>query len=208
MSTGTGPLSSEVAAALHRLDDLVRMFEEHPDPSVQEAAIEMLRAVDVVHRGGVQRLAALLDARALLEEASADPHVALLLGLYEPQDADDEWSRAEAAIAGVRPYVESHGGRLELVAAEDGVVNIRLLGACASCSGSTATLIGLVEEALRAELPDFVRMDVDAAAPRDPAPVLIPLSSLVRRGPGDQPQGDCGSGGGCGPPDRGCATCG
>ncbi len=196
----------EVGAALRQLDDLIQMFSQHPDEGVQEAVVAMLRAVDVLHRGALRRLGAFLDARALLDEALADPHVALMFDLYRSQD-DDELARAEAAVEGIRPYVEAHGGRLEVVTAEGGVVNIRLLAGCESCSGSTATLHGLVEEALRAELPEFVRVDVSSSPPRrsapsgDPAPVLIPVSSVTRRDRPPSPVGGCGTGG------HGCSSC-
>jgi Fe-S cluster biogenesis protein NfuA len=209
-----GPLRPEVAAALHRLDDLVRAFEAHPDASVQDAVIDMLQAVDVLHRGALQRLGALLDAHGLRADALADPQVALLFGLYHTRNEDDdERSRAEAVVASVRPYVESHGGRIEVVAAENGTVNIHLLGGCESCSGSSdVALRGLVEQALRAALPEFVRMDISAprqaASPQRPAPVLIPLSALGRSRQVDQPQGTCGTGRGCGSQDHGCPSCG
>jgi Fe-S cluster biogenesis protein NfuA len=203
-----GGLPAQVAAALERLDDLVRAFEDHPDEGVQDGLLEVLRAVDVIHRGALDRLRALLDDRGLRQEALTDPHVALLFGLYEPQDddADDPRVRAEAAVAELQPYVASHGGRLEVVAAEDGVVNIRLLGACTACSGSPAALGDLVEQALRANLPEFVRMEVSPAhaAAQRPAPVLIPVSALSRGGSA----GGCGSGGGCGSHAGGCGTCG
>ncbi len=187
-------LPPEVVAALGQLDDLVQMFAQHPDEAVQDAVIGVLRAVDVVHRGALQRLAALLDAQSLLDEALADPHVGLLFDLYRSQEGHDERERAAAAVEGIRPYVEAHGGRLEVVAAEGGVVSIRLLGACESCSSSTAALRGLVEEALRAELPEFVRMDVstpvrESARPASPEPVLIPVSSVTLRSRVRPPQG-------------------
>jgi Fe-S cluster biogenesis protein NfuA len=208
------PLPAEVAAALERLDDLVRAFEDHPDEGVQEGLIDVLRAVDVIHRGALDRLRALLDEHGLGEQALADPHVALLFGLYAPQDedADEARLRAEAAVAELQPYVASHGGRLEVVAAEDGVVNIRLLGACTDCAGTPAALGDLVEQALRANLPEFVRMEVSPTAPahaaaQRPAPVLIPLSALSR-GAAASGAGGCGSGGGCGSQAGGCRTCG
>lgn len=175
---------------------------------MQDGLIEVLRAVDVIHRGALDRLGALLDARGLRQEALTGPHGALLFGLYGPQDdADDARVRAEAAVAELRPYVASHGGQLEVVAAEDGVVNIRLLGACTACSGSPAALGDLVEQALRADLLEFVRMELSptapahAAAAQRPAPVLIPLSALSRGAPASQA-------GGCGSSAGGCRTCG
>lgn len=211
MTIDSASLPPQVAAAMHRLDDLVSAFEQHPDPEVVDGLVEVLRAVDVLHRGALQRVAVLLDAAGLHDEALTDPEVALLFGLYEDTPDEDEQVRAEAAVEAVRPYVEAHGGRLEVVAAEDGVVSIRLLGACESCSHSAGTLRGYVEDALREALPDFVRMDVATApshaAPAPRAPVLIPLSALTT-GPVQQSVGGCGSGGGCGTTARGCSACG
>lgn len=180
MTRVVGSVPPQVAEALARLDDLVRMFEQHPDAAVQEAVLEMLRAVDAIHRPALEHLRGFLATRNMLDDAVTDPHAALLFDLYDDQ-RDDEWSRAEAAIEKVRPYVESYGGRLEVVAADDGVVNIRLLGGCDNCSGSTARLRGLVEQALHAELPGFVRLNVSQPAARAGAGPLIPLSSLRRR---------------------------
>lgn len=210
-----GRLPAQVAAALDRLDDLVRAFEDHPDDAVQEGLTGVLRAVDVIHRGALERLGALLQKNGLRDDALADPHVALLFGLYEAQDdnEDDARGRAEAAVAELRPYVASHGGRLEILAAADGVVNVRLLGACPSCSGSPAALNDLVEQALGASLPEFVRMDTSGAAPahrqavQRAAPVLIPVSAL-RVGAQGSDAGGCGSSRGCGPQAGGCRSCG
>jgi Fe-S cluster biogenesis protein NfuA len=207
-------LPAEVATALGSLDNLVSAFEQHSDDAVQDGLLEVLRAVDVIHRGALDHLRTLLDTSGLLQTALADPHVALLFGLYEAQhdDADDARARAEAAVAELQPYVASHGGRLEVVAAEGGVVNIRLLGACESCSGTPAALNDLVEQALRGNLPEFVRMEVSPTAPahaaaQRAAPVLIPLSALSRGAPPSR-GGDCGSGSGCGSQAGGCRTCG
>jgi Fe-S cluster biogenesis protein NfuA len=218
-------LPAQVAAALDRLDDLVASFEADSDAAQQDRLVDVLRAVDVIHRGALHQLGGLLDAHGLREDALADPHVAMLFGLYEAQDDDNDDEhddeprrRAEAAVAELGPYVASHGGRLEVVAAENGVVNVRLLGACTACSGSPAALNDLVEQALRANLPEFVRMKVSAPAPahaaaaaaaQRPAPVLIPLSALSFGAPVSQ-AGGCGSGGGggCGSGGGGCRSCG
>ncbi|MBW3639919.1 MAG: NifU family protein [Actinobacteria bacterium] len=212
MSLQSTSLHPQVAAAMDRLDELVTAFEQHPDPQVVDGLVEVLRAVDMLHRGALQRVAELLDAGGLRDQALADPDVALLFGLYEDAPDEDEQARAEAAVEAVRPYVEAHGGRLEVVASEDGVVSIRLLGECESCSHSPGTLRRYVEDALREALPEFTRMNVAAApahtaAPTKPAPVLIPISALSQR-PGAPSHGGCGSGGGCGTSARGCSACG
>ena len=212
MTTQSTSLHPQVAAAMHRLDELVTAFEQHPDPQVVDGLVEVLRAVDVLHRGALQRVAAMLDAAGLRDQALTDPDVALLFGLYEDAPDQDEQARAEAAVETLRPYVEGHGGKLDVVAAEDGAVSIRLLGACESCSHSPGELRSYVEDALREALPDFARMSVATALhapapPRQPTPVLIPISALSQRAAAPS-HGGCGSGGGCADSARGCSACG
>ncbi len=195
---------AEVVTALAQLDELVQMFAEHPDEEVQEAVVALLRTVDVLHRGALMRLGAFLEARSLTDEVLADPHVALMFELYDSTQEADERARADVAVAAVRPQVESRGGQIEVIAAEGGVVNIRLMGPSGGGSHSAMALHGLVEEALRAELPDFVRMEVSAAPGRAAhqatvQPVFIPLSSVTRRSPPDRREGVADSGSGrCG----------
>ena len=57
----------------------------------------------------------------------------------------------DEALEEIRPYVINDGGNIEVVAVseEDGIVAGRLLGACASCASSRATMKGGVESVLR-----------------------------------------------------------
>ena len=71
--------------AVQQLDELVESFEQDPEPTVRERAITLLQAVDAVHRPGLARLAAYLDAAGpgLRERALTDPAIRLLFELYE-----------------------------------------------------------------------------------------------------------------------------
>jgi Fe-S cluster biogenesis protein NfuA len=173
-------LPPEVLGALERLDQLVQEFEQHPAPAVQERVFELLQCVDAVHRAGLRRLGALLEETGLRQRALADPEARLLFDLYDLGEGGER-QRAEAVLATVRPYVESHGGSLEVLEAEAGVVKVRLWDGCTSGQGSAATLREAVEHALCDGLPDFVRMEVlEAPPPPRPEPGFVPLSSLTR----------------------------
>ncbi len=52
----------------------------------------------------------------------------------------------------LRPFIQGDGGDVELVDVEDGVVKVRLLGACGSCPASTITLKAGIERALMEEV--------------------------------------------------------
>jgi Fe-S cluster biogenesis protein NfuA len=66
--------------------------------------------------------------------------------------------RVEAALNKVRPALQADGGDVELVEVNDGVVSVRLTGACGSCPMSTMTLKMGVERALRQEVPEIKKL--------------------------------------------------
>ncbi|MDF0727428.1 NifU family protein [Cytobacillus sp. S13-E01] len=59
----------------------------------------------------------------------------------------------------LRPFLLRDGGDCELVDVEDGVVKLRLLGACGSCPSSTITLKAGIERALLEEVPGIVEVE-------------------------------------------------
>ena len=62
----------------------------------------------------------------------------------------------EAVLEAIRPMLITDGGNVELVDIDDGVVKVRLVGACTSCSSSTMTLKMGIEKALKKASPWFV----------------------------------------------------
>jgi Fe-S cluster biogenesis protein NfuA len=63
--------------------------------------------------------------------------------------------KVEAALAEVRPALRMDGGDVELVAVEGSVAKVRLLGACHGCPMAAMTLVGFVEERLKARVPEI-----------------------------------------------------
>ena len=59
----------------------------------------------------------------------------------------------EAVLESIRPMLINDGGNVELVDIDDGVVKVRLVGACTSCSSSTMTLKMGIEKALKKAIP-------------------------------------------------------
>jgi len=61
----------------------------------------------------------------------------------------------EKALAKVRPMLQADGGDVELVeVTEDGIVKVRLKGACGSCPFSIVTLKHGIERYLKREVPE------------------------------------------------------
>jgi Fe-S cluster biogenesis protein NfuA len=61
--------------------------------------------------------------------------------------------QVEEVIGKLRPMLQRDGGDIELVDVVDGVVKVKLTGACGSCPMSTMTLKMGVESALKKEVP-------------------------------------------------------
>ena len=62
--------------------------------------------------------------------------------------------KIEAAINRVRPALQADGGDVELVEVKDGVVSVRLTGACGGCPMATMTLRNGIERIIKAEVPE------------------------------------------------------
>ena len=62
--------------------------------------------------------------------------------------------KVKEAIEKIRPALQRDGGDIELVGIEDGVVKVRLKGACAGCPMSQMTLKNVVEEAIKKAVPE------------------------------------------------------
>ena len=62
--------------------------------------------------------------------------------------------KIEAALKKIRPMLQADGGDIELVdVSKDGVVKVKLTGACGCCSMSQMTLKNAVEQKLKKEVP-------------------------------------------------------
>jgi Fe-S cluster biogenesis protein NfuA len=63
--------------------------------------------------------------------------------------------KVEAAIAKIRPMLQADGGNVELVdVTPEGVVQVRLQGACAGCPMSQMTLKNCIERIIKESVPE------------------------------------------------------
>jgi len=63
--------------------------------------------------------------------------------------------QVERSLQKIRPMLQADGGDVELVDVEDGVVKLRLQGACAGCPGAQMTLKMGVERQLKQDIPEL-----------------------------------------------------
>ncbi|MDT8435081.1 MAG: NifU family protein [Anaerosomatales bacterium] len=68
--------------------------------------------------------------------------------------------RVEQSLERIRPALQADGGDVELVEVTgDGVVKVRLVGACRGCPMSQLTLANGVERVVKEDVPEVVRVE-------------------------------------------------
>jgi Fe-S cluster biogenesis protein NfuA len=73
--------------------------------------------------------------------------------MQDHKTGDSMREEVEEILESLRPMLIQDGGNVELVEVEDGVVKVRLVGACVSCSSSLMTLKMGIEKALKKAIP-------------------------------------------------------
>jgi len=63
--------------------------------------------------------------------------------------------KVEKVIETIRPALQADGGDVELVDVVDGVVKVRLSGACGCCPMASMTLKNGIEARLKQEIPEI-----------------------------------------------------
>ncbi len=67
--------------------------------------------------------------------------------------------KVEKALKELRPQLQADGGDIELVEVENGIVKVKMKGACAGCPMSTMTLKRGVESFLKKKIPEIARVE-------------------------------------------------
>jgi Fe-S cluster biogenesis protein NfuA/nitrite reductase/ring-hydroxylating ferredoxin subunit len=157
-----------------RVQELTGRLEDLDDSACRDVAEELVSAVVQMYGAGLERIVELAGPENH-ERMAGDELVAGLLIVHDLHPAPIE-QRVADALDTVRPYMESHGGDVNLLGVEDGVVKLRLTGSCKSCRASTSTLELAVRQALDAAAPDLVGMDVEGVVEdEEPETTGIPL---------------------------------
>jgi len=67
--------------------------------------------------------------------------------------------KIEKALADIRPSLQADGGDVELVEVENGIVKVRLTGACSGCPMSQMTLKQGIESYIKKEIPEILSVE-------------------------------------------------
>lgn len=95
-----------------------------------------------------------------------------LPGLYSAQKFELTAQNVDFVLEDVRPYLISDGGNVDVVSVDDGVVSLKLQGACGSCPSSTTTMKMGIERVLKEKFGDAVK-DIRQVYDEDPKETTV-----------------------------------
>lgn len=170
---------------LDRIQALTEQVDALEDVRARTLAQDLVSTVIAMYGDGLARImetiTAARDAGAtIIDELSQDGAVASLLLIHDlfPVSLQE---RVTEALDTVRPYMESHGGNVELVSLTDGVATLVLQGSCNGCSASRATLELAIKQALEEHAPDLAGLEVHGVTEDEPAlapgAVALPMAA-------------------------------
>ena len=165
---------------VQRVQELTARLDQVADPITHTIADELVAAVVQMYGEGLERIVAALDdagapGAAIRSALAMDGVVGSLLLIHDLHPVPVA-ERVSQALELVRPYMESHGGDVELLGVQDGIAHLRLQGSCRSCRASSATLELAVRQALEEAAPDLRGMEVEGIAEPEPAGVALPMA--------------------------------
>jgi Fe-S cluster biogenesis protein NfuA/nitrite reductase/ring-hydroxylating ferredoxin subunit len=168
-----------------RMEMLLGEIEALEDPNARSKAAEVVQVLLELYGEGLARM---MDTIAEGEEREKTfdafagdeliSHLLLLHGLH-PLDVE---TRVVRALEEVRPYLQSHGGNVELLGVEGGVARLRMQGSCSGCPSSTMTLKLAIEEAIQKAAPDLERIEAEGVVEEPkPAPTIVAGPTLRKK---------------------------
>jgi Fe-S cluster biogenesis protein NfuA/nitrite reductase/ring-hydroxylating ferredoxin subunit len=183
-----------------RVTELVARVEALDDPAARETAEALLDAMLELYGDGLGRIVAALEdageagegVRSKLAEDGVVSSLLMIHGLY-PVPLEE---RVEEALERVRPYMDSHGGGVEVLGLEDDVLRLRLHGSCDGCPSSASTLELAIKQELEQAAPDLLGIEVEGLVEQKAPPFSGGALPLVSAEPAwtaldvDRPEGD------------------
>jgi Fe-S cluster biogenesis protein NfuA/nitrite reductase/ring-hydroxylating ferredoxin subunit len=180
----------ELIERVSRIEGLLAGLESVPDPTIHARAQEIVESLLLLYGEGLNRVLTVMwdgvdhtTRDQLFQALVGDELVAHLLLLHDLHPVPLE-ARVLQALEQVRPYLESHGGDVELLGIDDGVARLKLQGSCSGCPSSTMTLKLAIEEAIRKAAPDIDRIEAEGVSEPVSQPInFVSTADLLRTKP-------------------------
>jgi Fe-S cluster biogenesis protein NfuA len=167
---------------MQQIEELITKIESFDDPVARETSLALVQSLMDFHSAALDRMMEIVadskDSGKVFSDFANDEFVSNLLLLYGLHPLSTE-TRVRKALEQVRPYINSHGGSVELINITDGVVHLRMDGSCKSCPSSELTLKLAIEEAIYSAAPDVVSIRAEGLTG---AHTNVPSDGLIQIG--------------------------
>lgn len=159
---------SELNRQSERIQELVEQIDALPDVKAREMMQECMQEVLSFYGYGLERILGIISkgsntaAKEIYNNMLGDNFVNGLLLIHDLHPFDLR-TRLNLALEKVRPYMDSHGGSVEIVSLEKGIAKLKLNGNCKGCPSSSATLELGIKQAIEENCPDLLGLEVEGA---------------------------------------------
>jgi Fe-S cluster biogenesis protein NfuA/nitrite reductase/ring-hydroxylating ferredoxin subunit len=159
-----------------RVQELMEQIEALPNSPARTLMHECMTSLLAFYGQGLERILNLIKRSGIggqktYDDLIHDRVVSGLLLIHGLHPVDLE-TRLRDALEKIRPYMQSHGGNVELLSLENDFARLRLQGACKTCPSSAVTLELAVRHAIEEACPDLLGFDVEGATAQDAAPAI------------------------------------
>jgi Fe-S cluster biogenesis protein NfuA len=167
---------------MQRIGGLVQEIESIADPSVRAATKALVQSLMDLHGAALEKaLDIVADAGdqgiAIIDRMGRDPLLSSVLILYglHPEDLE---TRVTKAVERVRSQLRKQGCEVELLAVNEGAVQLRVETGSHTCGSTAKTLQATLEGAIYDAAPDLTSLVVEGFEEK-PASGFVALDKLV-----------------------------
>ncbi len=183
----------ELRERVGRVETLLEEIESLKDPNARSKAAEVVGVLLELYGEGLARIMGAVgqgeESERTFEAFAEDELVSHLLLLHGLHPVNVE-TRIVRALEEVRPYLQSHGGNVELLGVEGGVARLRMQGSCNGCPSSAVTLKLAIEEAVQKAAPDLEGIEAEGVEEPKPATTFVAAPTLRKKKEKKQPEED------------------
>lgn len=149
-----------------RIQQLIEEIESLPDQHAKKIMQECIQEMLSFYGNGLERILKIISngnssaAKDIYNDLIEDSFVNGLLLIHDLHPLDLK-TRLYKALDKVKPYMDSHGGSVEIVSLENGVAKLKLSGNCKGCPSSASTLELGIKDAIEELCPDLLGLEVE-----------------------------------------------
>lgn len=163
------PLKDERAELNQQSEHIQQLIEDIeclPDAKVKNMMQECIQEVLGFYGKGLERILKIIAngnstaAKDIYNDLIEDSFINGLLLIHDLHPLDLK-TRLYKALEKVKPYMDSHGGSVEIVSLDDGIAKLKLAGNCKSCPSSSSTLELGIRQSIEEYCPDLLGLEVE-----------------------------------------------